>query len=198
MQGGLYRLVVIAGAVDGQSHIERNLSALDANDQPLLTFLQQGQHPLDVVRSHADLGGDFLGRMSLGAKGGDAGQILQRFLLAAGNVLDEAHQEGILVADLDHDGRDFLFAKVAEGRQPALAKYQHIPLLACVRGARCYLDRFLEADILDVADDDFECLGVAVAWIEHVDLVDRDHADFFAGLFGAHAALRIRVRPAMP
>jgi hypothetical protein len=94
-------------------------------------------------------------------------------------------------------GISFL-AEVAKCRQPALAEYQHIPLLAGVRGARRHLDRFLEADILDVADDDLECLGVAVAWIEHVDLVDRDHADFFAGLFGVHAALRMRVRPAMP
>src|SRR6218665_4038260 len=64
--------------------------------------------------------------------------------------------------------------------------------------ARRHRDRLLQADLLDVADDLLEHAAIAVARVEHGDLIDRDHLQVGGVVRSGHAALRMRLRSAMP
>ena len=129
----------------------------------------------------------------------NADQQLQRAEFAPCDVLRQAHDEGRFVVDVHHHRGDFLVAERLEGLETPLTADEQV-MLAIIPRARRHDDRLFQADALDVADDLFEHAAVALAWIENLDPVQRDHPQFRVAMLFVlvHAALRMRMRRAMP
>ena len=83
-----------------------------------------------------------------------------------GDVLRQAHDEGVFIADVDHQRRDVGFPQDAEGVQAPLAADEQVFGMAIVARAFGDGDGFLQADLFDVLDDLLEDFHVALAGIE--------------------------------
>ena len=183
---------------DGDGDIERNPSGLDGSQQTFFAFLEKQQNALDVIKAQADFLGDDALVVTLFTQILDAHQQLQCAVFAAGNVLGQAHDEGVLVVHRDDQRRNFLLAERPEGLEPAFTADQQEALAVLQTVARRDRDRLLQADALDVADDLLEHPAIAVARVEHGDLIDRDHLQVGGVVFLRHATLLKRLRSAMP
>src|SRR5262249_41192018 len=101
----------------------------------------------------------------------------RRRMLAAGQVLGQAHQEQVHLRALDDDGGHVLLAEGDKSLQPSLTADQTVASLVAAQLDECHGYRLLQAPLGDVADDLAELLLAAVTRVEHRDLLHGDHAD---------------------
>ena len=114
---------------------------------------------------------DDLGALAAFAQHFYVGQDLQRAVAAPGDVFGQAHDEGVFIGHVHHQGGDVGLARDAEGVEPPLAADQHLVRVAIVTRALCHGDGFFEADELDALDDLLKDLHAAVAGVEGIDKV---------------------------
>ena len=86
-----------------------------------------------------------------------------------------------------------------EGFEASFAADEQV-VLAIAAGPWSHDDGLFQADALDVADDLFEHAAVAFTRIQDLDAIERNHSQIRVTMFFilTHAALRMRMRRAMP
>jgi hypothetical protein len=122
---------------------------------------------------------------------------VERRMLPASQVLDQAHHEAVFFRRLNNDGADLCFAEGNEGLEPSLAADQVVAVLTRTLRDR---DRLLEAELLDAGHQFLEDAPVAGPGVQNRDLLDRNEANFGGGRSRcrgrSHAALPSAVRAA--
>ena len=179
---------VFIGAGNFQGRGQRDGAALHAFDQAFLPLVKQEHDVFDVFWRQARLLDDDLGAVAAFAQHLDVGQDLQRSVTAPGDVFGQAHDEGVFIGHVHHQGGDVGFTQDTEGVEPPLATDQHIARLAIVARAFGHGDGFFEADGADVVHDLLKDLHVAVAGVEDLDPVDGNERDGVGGA-GRHERL---------
>ena len=152
LQDGAEFFVGIAGFGDFQCGGERDLAFLYAFDQAFFAAFEQEDDVIDVLGGETGLVGDGFRAVAALTQGFDVGEDFQGAVLAAGDVLRQAHDEGVFFADFDHQCRNMGFAEQLEGVQAPFPADQQILGFAISAFALGDGDGFLEADGLDVAD----------------------------------------------
>lgn len=117
----------------------------------------------------------------------DVLQKINRPMLAARAVLDEARNEAVLRISRDNQSWDFGLTERLERLEPPLAANEIIERPFRLNPPSDG-DWLLEADLGDVVDNVAERLLVANARINNIDPVDRDHLDPLGRLCTGHAA----------
>lgn len=143
-------------ANNGQRSVEWHAAILDGNQQALLSLLEQRQDADDILVGEACLGGDVLRAVSFIEQLLDTRQDFQRATLATGDVLGQAHDEGIFIVDINHQRRNGGFAQRTKSVEAAFTADQQIAFRPILSGARGDRNGFLDTDGLDVPDDVLE------------------------------------------
>jgi hypothetical protein len=115
----------------------------------------------------------------------------EAWVAMARDVFRQTHDEGVFVADVDHQGRDVGFAQNAKCVHAPFAADQHVFLLPVFAGALGHGNGFFEANGADVFHDLLKHLHVAVAGVEYLYAVNRYQGHRFGsfGGVGQHGGL---------
>lgn len=105
---------------------EWDLPFLYAFDQAFFATFEQEEDVVHILRGQPGFADDGFCLVAALAQRLNIGQHFQRPVLSPGNVFGQAHDEGVFIIHLDHQGRDVRFAKELERIQPALATNQQI------------------------------------------------------------------------
>ena len=108
---------------------------------------------------------DDVGRIAPVAQELDVRQDFERSVTPAGDVFGQAHDEGVFIAHIHHQGGDVRLAQDAKSIQPPLPADQHVSGLTVFARALGHGDGLFEADELNALDDLFKDLHVAVAGV---------------------------------
>jgi hypothetical protein len=167
----------VVGSGDGDGNAEGQVASLDGEQEAVLAAGQELEDAADVADVEIDFAGDFGVAVAAVLEGANLAEQLDGQVFPAGKVLDQAHEQKLLVGAFHEDGRYLLLAERYVGFQPSLAAHEHIAgvaVFACDQGDRY---RPLEAEFGNVGGDLGELLLAPVTRVEHLDLADGNVAD---------------------
>src|SRR5690606_38596177 len=120
--------------------------------QPVLAALQQGDDHVDPAVCHANLGGNLGIIVAAPVQAADFFHEVDRPVLSARDILDQAHHQAFGLGRLDYDGGDLGLPEHLECLEPPFAAHQIVSGTAFAR-TPANRDRAFEADRLDVVHD---------------------------------------------
>ena len=185
--------VVVAGLHDRDRGSQRNAPCFHGCNQPVLALGKQLQDAANPCLFQRRLARDRRQIVAPLLELPDRLQQLPRPRIASGDVLDQTHHKGVLVAGVHHQRRYRLLPECLKRLDAALPAHQHISLFPPL-AARRARDRLLEPKRPDRRHHLLEDFLVALARVQDLDPVERNFAD---GTFLVHAALRTLARSAM-
>ena len=109
------------GCGDFNGDADRNLTGLDGAQQPMFAVLQQSKDGLDVFDGQAGLLRDRCVVIAAPLQTLDVVKQVDGAVLAASQILHQAHDQAVFGIGLDDDRRDLLLAKRLIGLKSALA-----------------------------------------------------------------------------
>ena len=179
--------VLCSGDLDGDGVWDG--APLYGVDQFLLAMVEEEADRRNILLAEPDLGRDFSRAVAALLEFPNSSHKLQRRMSAASEVLDEAHDEAIVFAGLDHDCGYLRLTESHKGFEPSLPAHQ---IITARPSARRDSDGSLEAQQFDAAHQLLENALIARPRVDHGDGVDWDHSDF--GSLVRHAARSSRRR----
>ena len=140
-------------------------------DQPFLAVFDELHHPADVGVVHVDLPPDLRVVVASGLQVGNGPEQLHGLLLAAGDVLHQAHDEAFMLGGLDDEGGNGLLVQGHERLHAPLAANQVVA--GRVRaGDGAHRDGLFQPHGGDVVDDLPKLLRVSGPGVQNVDARD--------------------------